>query len=344
MPYPLWSLHLIGDPKSPRAEAARTAARRIPLGALVRESSDVAAAVAAPNDEREVLVLLDATPGDFKTACAAADERALPRWAVVEPGPHDADDAATSAAQWEPVTLARSIGFAISLHAMRRENARLSGDLHTVARRLAHDLRTPLNSISTANQALAALGIAAEPVPTLHRAISEAVDDTGELIDRVATVLLAGARPIATGIVDMEEVVWNARERIDARLRSAGATIVTPETWPVVTGVASWLEIVWKNLLSNSVEHGGPTPRIELGWKRSGAHTTFWVRDSGAGVALAKRAHLFHPFDRLNDLNAPRGYGLSLVQRLIELHGGTTSYSPDPAPGGTFCFTLPEEA
>ncbi len=334
------SLHLVGDTHGQRAEAARAAAARIRLGAALRESSDLSAAVAAPNDRLEVLVLLDPAPGDGKIADAAVDPRGLPRWAVVEPWADDDDDARA----WAPSALARSIGAAVSLLALRRENARLGGDLHTVARRLTHDLRTPLNSISTANEALAALAVAAEPAPTLHRAISGAVDETGHLIDRVATVLLAGVRPIVTRAVDMEEIVWNARERSDARIRSAGATIVTPETWPVVSGVAAWLELVWRNLLSNSVEHGGPTPRIEIGWHRAGEHTAFWVRDSGPGVPLAKRAHLFHPFDRLNELNAPRGYGLSFVHRLVELHGGTTGYLPEPVPGGTFYFTLPEQA
>jgi K+-sensing histidine kinase KdpD len=101
------------------------------------------------------------------------------------------------------------------------------------------------------------------------------------------------------------------------------------------------LELVWTNLLLNSLQHGGPTPRIEVGWKHLETETCFWLRDSGPGVAVAKRARLFHPIDRLNELNAPRGYGLSLVQRLVELQSGTTGYHPDPAPGGSFYFTLP---
>jgi signal transduction histidine kinase len=336
-----WSLHLVGDPKSPRAEAARAAARQVQPAALVRESAAISAAVAAPSDRLEVLVLIEPAPGDFQIALAAVDQRGLPRWAVVEPPPDHVDDAAMSAAAWAPATLARAIGFAVTLLALRRENARLSGDLHTVARRLTHDLRTPLNSISTANEALAGLEIAAEPASTLHRAIARAVDETGQVIERVATLLLAGVRPVVSRAVDMEEIVWNARERNDAGIRAAGATIITPEKWPVVSGVASWLELVWGNLLANSVEHGGPTPRIELGWKHSGTHTMFWVRDSGAGVPPARRAQLFHPFDRLSELNAPRGYGLSLVHRLVELHGGMTGYAPEPTPGGTFYFTLP---
>jgi signal transduction histidine kinase len=338
------AVHLVGDAASPRAAAARTASAAVQPGALVRQSSSIAVAIAAPVDGPEVLVLLNASPEDFKIAMAALDPRGLPRWAVVPPGPEDLPRADLVAEGWEVPVLARSMAFAVSLLVLRRSNARLSGDLHTVGRRLAHDLRTPLNSISTANEALAVLAPAAEPASTLHRAIAVAVDEMGGLLERVGTVLIASARPLDRQPVDMEEIVWRAREKLDARLRLAGASILSPEKWPVVSGVASWLEVVWTNLLANSVQHGGSAPHIELGWTRSDALARFWVRDSGPGVALAKRARLFHSLDRLNELNAPRGYGLSLVQRLIELQGGTTSYSPDPMPGGTFSFTLPDSA
>jgi len=342
MSWPPLSLHLVGDATSPRAEAARTAGLGIRLGATTRHSPTLAAAVDSWADGPEVLILIDPTPEDFKIAVTALDRRGLPRWAVVPPalGP-EAD--LSSASPWDSRTLACSIAFAVSLCMLRRDNARLSGDLYTVARRLTHDLRTPLNSISTANEALAAVALAGDPAPALHRAIAGAVDETGRLIDRVASLLLAAARPLAPEAVDMGEVVWNARERLDARIRAAGATIISPEMWPVVNAVPSWLELVWTSFLSNSVDHGGSTPRIELGWKRSDVGLYFWLRDSGPGVAIPKRAHLFHPFDRLNELNAPRGYGLSLVHRLIELQGGTTGYAPAPAPGGTFFFTLPEQ-
>lgn len=119
--------------------------------------------------------------------------------------------------------------------------------------------------------------------------------------------------------------------------------IVSPEKCPVVIGLPSCLESVWTNRLSNSVEHGGATPRIELGWERLDAHVCFWIRDSGAGVATAKQAYLFHLFARLHELNAPRGHGLSLVHRLIELHRGTTGYAPDPGRGGLIYFSLPDQ-
>jgi signal transduction histidine kinase len=337
MSLPRPSLHLVGNATGERAEAARIAAKASQLGDLVRQSSNLSAAIAAPQEGLEVLVLIDPTPEDFEIALATLDSRGLPRWAVVPPWPEDIEHAAV----WEPPTLAHTFRFAVSLLMLRRDKARLAGDLHTVARRLTHDLRTPLNSISTANEALATNATAPEPGPSLHRAISEAVEETGNLIERVAAVLVAGARPIVKQPIEMEEVIWKARERLDSRIRAARATIRSPEKWPMVNGVPAWLELVWTNLLANSLQHAGETPCIELGWKHTDADFCFWVRDSGAGVAVAKRAHLFYPFDRLNELSAPRGYGLSLVQRLIELQGGATGYSPDPAPSGSFYFTLP---
>ncbi len=338
------SLHLVGDATSQRAEAASAAAKAIQPRTLIRHSPSLAVATAEPTEGIEVLVLLDPTPEDFAFAFSTLDRRGMPRWAVVPPSAGDSPHADAFAEEWEPPMLGRSIGFAVTVLMLRRANTRLSGDLQTVGRRLMHDLRTPLSSISMANEALALVATAVEPAPTLHRAITLAVEETGSLIERVGTVLSVSARPIDRQPVDMEEIVWNARERLDTRIRTAGAVILSPKEWPVVRGVASLLGIVWTNLLANSVQHGGSAPRIELGWTRSDTHTRFWVRDSGPGVPPAKRAGLFHPLDRLNDLSAPRGYGLSLVQRLVELHGGTTDYAPDPAPGGTFSFTLSELA
>jgi signal transduction histidine kinase len=334
------SLHLVGDSASRRAEAACAASRGIEPGAPVRHSPNLLAATAVATEGLEVLVLLEPSPEDFKTAFAALDPRGLPRWAVVPPWPADSPD--SDPLEWEPPTLGRSICFAVALLALRRDKARLSGDLGIVGRRLVHDLRTPLNSISMANEALASLEGAPEAAPALHQSIFLAVEETGTLIERVGTVLHASARPVDKQTVEMEEIVWSARESLDACIRSARAQILAPEKWPLVSAAPALLKLVWMNLLSNCVQHGGPAPRIELGWQRADAHTCFWVRDSGGGVPPAKRARLFHPLDRLNEFNAPCGYGLSLVHRLIELHGGTVGYAPDPAPGGTFYFTLPD--
>src|SRR5687767_12253629 len=100
------SLHLVGDSTSPRAQAARAAAQDVQPGAVMRQSSNLAAATATRSEGPEVLVLIDATPEDFKIACAALDQRGLPRWAVVPPLAEDFAPAAAFAPAWEPPALA----------------------------------------------------------------------------------------------------------------------------------------------------------------------------------------------------------------------------------------------
>ena len=342
MSRPISSLHLVGDPNSRLAHAVLAASESAQPGRVVRHSPDIAAATLASLVEGpEVVVLLDGQAEDFKVALAALNPRGLPRWALVPTSFEEAQLPEFAGGEWNAVTLAYAERFAVCLLALRRETARLQGDLKTIGRRLTHDLRTPLNSISTANEALCDPVIATDSASLLHRSVSSAVNEAGSLLDRIGPVFMASARPIEMQPVDMEEVVWSVRQRLDTRVRAAGATIISCEKWPVVTGVPELLELVWTNFLLNSLEHAGSAPRIEVGWKRIPAGTYFWLRDSGPGVDAAKHARLFYPLDRLNDLNAPRGYGLSLVQRLVELQSGTTGYDPEPAPGGTFFFTLP---
>jgi light-regulated signal transduction histidine kinase (bacteriophytochrome) len=341
MPSPVSSLHLVGDSRGNHARAAMAAWQQTRPGGAIRRSADLATATAAPIEELEVIVLLEPTADGVTNALGALGRRALPRWAVVPPSPEDALSVEFARDEWEVPMLVHTLRSAVTILALRRDNARLRGDLKTIGRRLGHDLRTPLTSIRAANEALAgAPGLPANGAAPHLQSIATAVTDATDLLERIGAVLMASARPVDLQPVDMEHVVWSARQTLDARIRSTGATIISAEKWPTVTGVPALLQLVWTNLLANSLEHGGNAPRINLGWERGEAQTRFWIRDTGPGVNPAKRAQLFHSFDRLHELNAPRQFGLSLVHRLVELQAGTTGYDADPKPGGTFFFTL----
>lgn len=334
------SLHVVGEGGNQRRAAALAASEQTQRGRAVRQSPDLAAALLAPDQGLELLVLLEPRPDEIAAAECALDARGLPRWALVPASAADAVAPEFAAAEWRADLLVPAFRSAARVLALRRENARLRGDLVTIGRRVIHDLRTPLSSIALSSEALRDPASAADDAHHLHDAVAAALNEAGSLLTHVGGVLLATARPIVLQPVAMGDVVWSALQKLDARVRSANARIDVADTWPVVTGVPALLELVWTHLVSNSLQHAGPNLRIELGWNPSGAETCFWVRDSGPGVAAAVRSRLFHPLDRLNELNAPRGYGLPLVQRLVELQFGRTAYDSAPAPGGTFSFTL----
>jgi signal transduction histidine kinase len=220
------------------------------------------------------------------------------------------------------------------------EKARLRGDLLTVASRVSHDLRTPLGGIMTATEVLCEI-LAEKNLPvTLTQSISDSVDDMTHLIKQISFIARATANPLPNGPVRMNEVVVLALQRLESRILKKNATIVDPGSWPQVNGVSKWLEEVWWNLLTNALQHTTGNPRIELHWRKESNCYRFEICDNGGGVPEIMQKCLFRPFHTLHKPEGGKGFGLSIVQRLVELQGGNCGYKPNTG-GSCFFFTLP---
>jgi signal transduction histidine kinase len=221
------------------------------------------------------------------------------------------------------------------------ENARLRGDLLTIARRISHDLRTPLGAIISAGETMNEIVGQSDPTAlSLVAASLGSADELSRLIKRVSFILKATALPSISERVAMAEPVSSALQRLENQMIKVGALVSQPESWPVVSGVSAWLEEVWWNLLSNAFQHGRAHPRVELGWRKESNETKFWISDNGPGVPVEKRDKLFQPFHRLHSPDAGRGLGLSIVERLVALQGGGCGYESNPQGGACFFFTL----
>jgi signal transduction histidine kinase len=129
-------------------------------------------------------------------------------------------------------------------------------------------------------------------------------------------------------------------QRVESRALKKNATIINPGSWPQVSGVAKWLEEIWWNLLTNALQHTADNPRIELNWREESSRYRFEISDNGGGVPEIMQRHLFRPFHSLHKLEGGKGFGLSIVQRLVELQGGDCGYEPRPG-GSCFFFSLP---
>ncbi len=340
---PVAALLLVGKDPAARAIALGAARLAYPQASVVEYASLAEVEKRDAPAQTEILLLLRPSPAEIELATHARDSRGLPRWAVVVFG----EGRATATAQmiqpedWSPRLGAQALICAATLHELACDNERLRGDLRTVGRRINHDLRTPLNCVSTAGEGLRSIAEnPASPEVQLTQSLVGAVDEISTLIGRVSFVLKATADPLPRQAVAMQSVVWDALQRFEVRLRQRNVDLTQPPMWPEVKGVASWLDVVWRNLLDNCLKHGGRRPRIELGWDEAGREFRFWIRDDGPGVTEEKRAQLFEPFDRLHDLHAPNGLGLAIIQRLIELQGGRCGCESRPG-NCVFFFTLP---
>jgi K+-sensing histidine kinase KdpD len=229
-----------------------------------------------------------------------------------------------------------------ALDRLSRENARLRGDLLTVAQRISHDLRSPLGGIITncevLREILATNDVASE---SLLAPIFDSAEEMKKLIERVSFVLRASTNPKANARVQMGDIVFRVLQSVESKVLKKNMTVSEPAIWPQVMGVPSWLEVVWQNLLLNALCHG--KNRIELGWEEGHGEFRFWVSDDGNVVPGDKREKLFQPFDSLHEPGATRGLGLSIVQRLVLLQGGRCGYETRPAGGSCFYFTLPAD-
>jgi signal transduction histidine kinase len=345
MPPPIiTSLVLVGMNPTASGLVREAAGQSLPGADLVAVDS-LAAALARPETAGlELLLLGEPTPDAAAQAVTTLDARGLPRWPVVVFGPDPGCGGAEvlPPEDWNVGGAARAFQAAAGTHALARENARLRGDLFTIGRRLSHDLRTPLMGISTGAEAIRetpAEDLAARDVFT--GSIAQASGEITRLIDRLSAVLKATAVPRAKEPVSMGEVVWGALQRLERRVLEQGATVAQPASWPAVAGVPPWLEIAWWNLVANALDHAGPAARVELGWAQEPGGHRFWTDDQGPGVAPRGLGNLFLPFDLLHRPSAPRGWGLAIVQRLVELQGGRCGYEPRPGGGARFFFTLP---
>lgn len=326
------------------ASVVATAVRQVFPGSLIADLAEVPADPApAGAGERELVALCEPARAVLQRALAARDLQGLPRWAVVVFGaaPEDVDDCdLVPRGEWRPATVAGIFQAALRSHRLRRANARLRGDLATFGFRVAHDLRTPLGGVTTTTEMLRE--VLAEDAPKdvpLTDPIMDSAEGLVRLIERTSFFAKANAFSEPARRVRMGEPFWNAFQQIESALMKAGGSVNQPSDWPQVEGHGGWLEVVWRNLLLNAVQHGVPGGRIETGWTPVAGGYRFWVRNLGE-VPPAKRGTLFYPFHRLHEPGAPRGLGLPIVQRLVELDGGGCGYEP-VAGGSLFYFELP---
>ena len=102
------------------------------------------------------------------------------------------------------------------------------------------------------------------------------------------------------------------------------------------------------NLVENAIRYNREGGSVQVAAQKKEDMVTISVRDTGSGIPEADRETVFQPFFRV-DKSRSRAYGgvglgLTLVQRIAELHGGEIHIAKSDAQGTTFAVTLPVHA
>ncbi len=303
--------------------------------------------VQSPAKGKEFMILIEPTLSEIELAIKSGTEEGLARWPLVclSSEIQSSGLEIIPAEDWHGPLLSQVFRAALQKDELVRENARLKGDLWTIARRISHDLRTPLSGIFTTAELLKEiLSEQSEEDAALTEPLVDYTQAVLKLIERVNQLTRASLETKIKEPVDMEQLAWAGRQGAERTALKQGVTIKEPSEWPSVSGVPAWLQVIWENLLMNAVTYAGKSRTVQIQWQELEDEFEFSVVDDGPGVAPAKIPNLFTPFEKLHQSHSVRGLGLSIVRRLVELQGGRCGYQAAEGGGARFYFTLPKES
>jgi signal transduction histidine kinase len=248
---------------------------------------------------------------------------------------------------------------ALALRALRAEKAALeeqlrerateleaaNRELDAFTRTASHDLRAPLAAVASMSGMLAHVHAAELPEQAAYwvRTIDSEVRRMLDLVDNLMRLSRSGRQALDLQPVDVAGMVHGVVAEL--RAREPGRLVeVRVGSLPLASADSALLRQVFVNLLSNAFKFtlGREPAVIEVGGETGQRAPVYRVCDNGAGFDMARADKLFEPFQRLHRQAEfeGSGVGLSIVQRIVQRHGGRVWAESAPDRGACFFFTL----
>jgi PAS domain S-box-containing protein len=221
---------------------------------------------------------------------------------------------------------------------------------------LSHELRNPLAPILNAALLLRLQSnrnrLQGIENPVIHQSaiiIERQVGQLARIVDellevsRITTGRIQLQKERITFSVVVENAVATVRSLIDQRKHELTVSLPTQAIW--LQADAARLEQVVVNLLTNAAKYTDAGGHIWLTLQPEDEEAVLRVRDTGVGIAPEVLPRIFDLFTQaersLDRSQGGLGIGLALVQRLVEMHGGTATASSALGQGSEFVVRLP---
>ena len=215
---------------------------------------------------------------------------------------------------------------------------------------LAHELRNPLaplrNSLAIVQRSAGdpatfdkASGVMERQLSHLVRLIDDLLDVSRISLDKLV---------LRVELADLGAVLEHAVEASRPAAERAGHVLEVhlPERPVKLRGDRARLSQVFSNLIGNACKFTPDGGRVVVDASVAGAHAVVSVRDNGIGMAADRIGGVFEMFAQIDNslerAHGGLGIGLTLVRRLVEMHGGSVvAKSAGPGEGSEFVVTLP---
>lgn len=219
-----------------------------------------------------------------------------------------------------------------------------SADIVTIADSVAHDLRNPLNSISTNAQLLEQQfqGSLGQDGMSILRQVSHCVEGMADIIDRLLRLSIVSNVTFAREHIDMRRLASETFDELVATEPPPEVEFILHDL-PDARADPNLVPILLLNLLGNALKYtrGKDHRRIECGTTNSDGKPCYFIRDNGIGFEPELAEKLFRAFERLGEDEQPGlGLGLDIAARIASRHDGRIWAEGQPGDGATFYFTL----
>ena len=229
---------------------------------------------------------------------------------------------------------------------------RANGFKNEILGTVAHDLKNPLGVILGRTEMLTELitaGSSKESVTAQVEHIRDATKRLTSMVDHLISDAMADAFDISirrepVDISGLVSEVADANQPLAANKQQTIAVSAPPNF--VTMCDADRMREAIDNLVSNAIKYSPIGGKIGVLVNHEGNKTVIRIADEGAGLSPEDLGRLFGRFQRLSAKptagESSTGLGLSIVKRIIDMHGGqVTAESAGPGQGSTFTVILP---
>jgi signal transduction histidine kinase len=241
-------------------------------------------------------------------------------------------------------------------HLVVRRNLRRSefekGRYQQAMHFVTHEMRTPLSAIQGSSELISRFALTDEKRKQLSLLINSESKRLARMVEIFLNVerLSAGQMELKHEAISVKELVEICAERTHplAERKHIGLTVQPIPDNLQLTGDRELMEYACYNLLTNAVKYSPQRTDVTVNCAGESGHVKIAVRDQGIGMDQKEVKQIFRKFYRTRKAEesgeAGTGIGLSIVQQIVEQHGGRIDVVSEPGVGSCFTLVLPAAA